>query len=76
MTKAKAPHFPIHTGGRGGWTEWISPKHTKYLMMCCDCGLVHEMQFKVAKFKPRPSQECEFLSDPDIQALFRVRRQK
>ena len=26
--------------------EWIRPKKKGYKMMCCDCGLVHRMQFE------------------------------
>lgn len=33
--------------GRGGWSEWVEPVMHGYLMQCCDCGLIHEMQFKV-----------------------------
>lgn len=32
--------------GRGGWSEWQQPIMKGYLMQCCDCGLIHEMQFK------------------------------
>lgn len=31
-----------------GWSEWIHPL-PGYLMGCCDCGLVHEMEFEIAK---------------------------
>lgn len=27
--------------------EWIQPRMRGYRMMCCDCGLVHEIQFRV-----------------------------
>ena len=30
-----------------GWSEWIHPL-PGYLMQCCDCGLVHEMQYAIA----------------------------
>jgi len=37
--------------GRGKWSNWYSPLHgignKNYRMACCDCGLVHEMQFRV-----------------------------
>lgn len=33
--------------GRGGWSEWTEPVMKGYMMQCCDCGLIHEMQFKV-----------------------------
>jgi hypothetical protein len=26
--------------------EWIYPKKKGYKMMCCDCGLVHKIDFK------------------------------
>lgn len=29
--------------------RWVYPKRTGYRMMCCDCGLVHVLDFKVAK---------------------------
>ena len=32
--------------GRGGWSEWQQPVMKGYLMRCCDCGLIHEIQFK------------------------------
>lgn len=30
-----------------GFSRWIRPRMNKYLMQCCDCGLVHELQFRV-----------------------------
>lgn len=44
-SKRKYPTFEaIHPEG---WTEWIYPVMDGYRMGCCDCGLVHEMQFRV-----------------------------
>lgn len=31
------------------WSEWKAPKHNGYRFVCCDCGLVHEMEFRVFK---------------------------
>ncbi len=61
---------------RGGWTEWVFPKNP-YLFKCCDCDLVHEMQFKafVEKNKKRGAFEIEILPEP-IRAMFRARRWK
>jgi hypothetical protein len=28
--------------------EWIQPVRRGYRMACCDCGLVHEMDFRIA----------------------------
>ena len=56
----------------GGWSEWVNPHSEQYFMKCCDCGLVHEMQFKVAKYSE--GDECEFVADVNLQAVFRARR--
>ena len=34
-----------------GWSEWIHPL-PGYLMGCCDCGLVHEMEFAIVPASP------------------------
>jgi hypothetical protein len=35
------------TVGEGGWTAWIWPVHDGYRLRCCDCELVHVLQFRV-----------------------------
>lgn len=35
--------------GPDGWTEWISPTMRGYRLSCCDCGLVHNFDFKAVK---------------------------
>ena len=54
------------------WSDWVCPNPEQYFMKCCDCGLVHEMQFKVAKYKL--GNECEFVEDINLQAVFKARR--
>lgn len=63
--------FPTHKAGRGGWTEWIPPKPDSYFMKCCDCGLVHEMQFRTFIRKGRSKA---VILPAIIQTMFRVRR--
>jgi Zn-finger protein len=31
--------------------EWVQPKRKGYLMKCCDCGLVHRLDFRLVKNK-------------------------
>lgn len=34
--------------GADGWTDWIKPHighNPPYRIACCDCGLVHELEF-------------------------------
>lgn len=30
-----------------GWCDWAQPVIKGYRMSCCDCGLVHEMEFRL-----------------------------
>lgn len=38
--------FPLEHGDAEGWSDWIHPL-PGYRMACCDCGLVHDMQFRI-----------------------------
>ena len=29
--------------------EWVTPRMKKYYMKCCDCGLVHRLNFRIIK---------------------------
>ena len=70
--------FIKYDAGRDGWSPWVSPKMEGYKMQCCGCGLVHEIDFKVVKFKGKPDEkgltEYEDINDKDIQILWRLRR--
>lgn len=30
--------------------EWVQPVRNGYRMMCCDCGLVHRLDFRLVKY--------------------------
>lgn len=30
-----------------GWSDWELPVMSGYKMACCDCGLVHDIDFKI-----------------------------
>ncbi len=65
--------FTVHeVENEGDWSEWVCPDPEQYFMKCCDCGLVHEMQFKVVKYSE--GDECEDFDDLYVQAVFRARR--
>jgi len=42
--------------GDDGWTEWIYPHMPDYRLVCCDCGLAHQMEIKVVKVKHLPNK--------------------
>lgn len=47
---AKAVKFDKkHPVTSDGFSEWVYPVMRGYLMACCDCGLVHEVQFKAIR---------------------------
>jgi len=35
----------------GIWTDWINPRMNGYHMECCDCGLVHTINFRAFKIE-------------------------
>ena len=38
--------YRTETEGADGWSDWIHPL-PGYKMACCDCSLVHNMQFRI-----------------------------
>jgi hypothetical protein len=57
------------------WSEWVCPDPKGYLMKCCDCGLVHEAQFGVVRYKSETERDdCDMVNDPNLQPVFRMRR--
>jgi hypothetical protein len=57
------------------WSEWVCPDPKNYLMKCCDCGLVHEAEFAVVRYKSETERDdCDIVNDPNLQAVFRMRR--
>ena len=73
---AEQPEFIKHeVENADDWSEWVCPDPKSYLMKCCDCGLVHEAQFGVVRYKSETDREdCEPVEDPNLQAVFRMRR--
>ena len=62
-----------------GWTDYVSPKMTGYRLACCDCGLVHDMEFfavRIVKKNDDGSFEYEELDREKFRVVFRARRNK
>lgn len=38
--------FPLEHENDDGWSDWIHPL-PGYQMKCCNCGLVHSMEFRL-----------------------------
>jgi hypothetical protein len=44
--------YPVQYEGEDGYCDWIQPQmDADYKLACCDCGLVHKMQFAVMRVK-------------------------
>jgi hypothetical protein len=59
-----------------GWCEWTRPA-PGYQMQCCDCGLVHEVQFQIVtdvQRKPDGGIDAQPVDDPNLSIFFRMRR--
>jgi hypothetical protein len=48
--------------------EWVKPVRKGYKLACCDCGLVHQFDFRVRKGK------IEFRVYSDFRATGQIRR--
>lgn len=48
--------------------EWVQPIRRGYKMMCCDCGLVHKMNFRIKRGR------IQFQASRDYRATGQARR--
>ena len=50
-----------------GANEWVQPVRRGYRMRCCDCGLVHTMNFRIRDGR------VQLQADRDVRATASVR---
>ena len=48
MANDGARTYPRYWPDADGWSEWVRPVVDNYRIACCDCGLVHNMEFRTA----------------------------
>lgn len=41
------PRIRIEREVEDGWSRWVQPVKKGYLLACCDCSLVHRMDFRI-----------------------------
>ena len=68
--QVQCTHIPPVT--EDGWTEWQFPIHKGYLMQCCDCNLIHEVDFKVVRKISRIKKDGSWDGEPTKAGEFRV----
>lgn len=66
--------YKKEVAAKGGWTDWIQPKRLGYKMACCDCGLVHQLNFRVIKYGGGRQCFIQFQVKRDNRATAAVRR--
>ncbi len=70
-------HTEKGENGSKKWSRWIHPIPDNYLMSCCDCGLVHEFQFRPLRIVKRVRKDVnlyEGLKSTTHRIKFRARR--
>jgi len=63
--------YPRVVQNADGWSDWIHPTMRRYQMGCCDCGLVHTLQFRVELVTKR-NRNGSFQTAPVRGEQFRV----
>uniref|UniRef100_A0A6M3LFE8 Uncharacterized protein n=1 Tax=viral metagenome TaxID=1070528 RepID=A0A6M3LFE8_9ZZZZ len=59
-----------------GWTRWVPPLMIGYKMACCDCGLVHNMEFKAVKITAKNDDDTWEYKELDIDKFRIIMRAK
>jgi hypothetical protein len=68
-----AKDYPPQHANADGWTDWISPTDIDmYGLQCCDCGLKHEMQFRVMRNKAYTDGEHWFADPVPVEEGYHV----
>lgn len=60
-----------------GWSRWVSPVMSGYRLACCDCGLVHDMEFaavRVIKQNDDGTWDYDELDPDEYRVMFRAKR--
>jgi hypothetical protein len=64
--------FKTELEEENGWSRWVPPMMKGYRMACCDCGLVHDMEFRVVKVSKTLADGTWEHGEPLDSAKFRV----
>ncbi len=54
--------------------EWIQPAPKGYRMACCDCGLVHSLDFRVIKYAGGKRTKVQFRARRNNRSTAMMRR--
>jgi hypothetical protein len=70
------PRIKIIRTRTGGWSDWVVPVMQGYRMGCCDCGLVHNIDFSVVRIVGEDEKGNRLVEEVDetYRVLFRAQR--
>ena len=54
--------------------EWVTPRRKYYGLGCCDCGLVHKMEFRLVDSWHGPGKKIQFRAWRDEPATKKLRK--
>ena len=55
--------------------QWVQPIRRRYKLACCDCGLVHRMDFRLVTNDRGPGKKIQFRAYRDERATAAMRRE-
>ena len=64
--------YKKHEAGDDGWSDWDTPIMDGYKLACCDCGLVHRVDFRAIRIV-RQSHNGTFVFHELNKRRFRVK---
>jgi hypothetical protein len=62
--------FIVEKELKNGWSRWVQPIRRGYKMTCCDCGLVHTMDFRIKDGR------AQFRAQRNVRSTAMIRRWK
>lgn len=70
--------FKVEVEELDGYSRWVAPLMKGYKMACCDCGLVHDLDFQIVKVLKQNSDGTWEYGKPlnNHRVLFRAKRNK
>lgn len=66
--------FKQETATNGKWTDWIQPVRKGYKMACCDCSLVHNLDFRLVKRNKSGAHMIQFRASRNARSTALMRR--
>ncbi len=57
--------------GVNGWTRWIPIFNNRHRIICCDCGLAHDLEFKIVGWA---KQIVKFRAHKNMRSTAQIRK--